>query len=108
MAWYVYVVWFFAGALLMNAVPHVVQGVCGNRFQTPFASPRGVGESSAPVNVVWGLFNFAAGAALLHTFFPARLPPPWSLCIAGLLGAAALALFLASHFGKVRSSAPHP
>src|SRR6266567_5606107 len=57
MAWYVYVVWLFAGALLANAIPHTVQGICGNRFQTPFASPRGAGESSAIVNVIWGFGN---------------------------------------------------
>src|ERR1700720_1720054 len=62
--------WFFAGAFLTNAIPHVVQGICGNRFQTPFASPRGVGESSAVVNVVWGFANLAIGGGLLHIFFP--------------------------------------
>ena len=106
MAWYAYIAWFFAGAFLANAIPHTVQGICGNRFQTPFASPPGVGESSAVVNVIWGLANL--GGALLHIFFPAELPPPWSLCIAALIGALAMALYLASHFGKVRNSAPHP
>jgi hypothetical protein len=59
MAWYVYVAWLFAGAFLANAIPHTVRGICGNRFQTPFASPPGVGESSAIVNVIWGFANFA-------------------------------------------------
>jgi ABC-type cobalamin transport system permease subunit len=108
MAWYVCIAWFFAGAFLANAIPHTVQGICGNRFQTPFASPRGVGESSAIVNVIWGLANFAIGGVLLHVFFPPELPPPWPLCAAALIGALAMALWLASHFGKVRSSAPHP
>jgi len=45
---------------------------------------------------------------LLHAFFPPQLPPPWPLCVAALIGALAMALRLASHFGKVRSSAPHP
>jgi MFS family permease len=108
MAWYVYIAWLFAGAFLANAIPHTVQGICGNRFQTPFASPRGVGESSAVINVIWGLANFAIGAALLHIFFPSELRPPWSLCIAALIGALAMALYLANHFGKVRNSAPHP
>ena len=65
MIWYVYVGWFFAGAFLTNAIPHIVQGICGNRFQTPFASPRGAGESSAVVNVLWGFCNLAIGGALL-------------------------------------------
>jgi hypothetical protein len=41
MAWYFYVAWLFAGAFLANAIPHTVQGICGNRFQAPFASPPG-------------------------------------------------------------------
>src|SRR5260370_27524847 len=90
MAWYVYLAWFFAGAFLVNAIPHTVQGICGNRFQTPFATPPGVGESSAIVNVMWGLFNFAVGGALLHIFLPPELPPPWPLCIAGLIVAIAM------------------
>jgi hypothetical protein len=108
MAWYVYVAWFFAGAFLANAIPHTVQGICGNRFQTPFASPPGVGESSAIVNVIWGLANFAIGSVLLQVFFPGELPPPWPLWTTALIGASAMALWLANRFGKVRSSAPHP
>ena len=108
MAWYVYVAWFFAGAFLANAIPHTVQGICGNRFQTPFASPSGVGESSAIVNVIWGLANFAIGSVLLYAFFPGEFPPPWPLWTAALIGALAMALWLANHFGKVRNSAPHP
>ena len=58
MLWYDYVLHFIAGAVLANGVPHFVQGICGNKFQTPFARPRGVGESSALVNVIWGWVNF--------------------------------------------------
>ena len=46
MPWYDYLAHFFAGAFLANGVPHFVQGICGNKFQSPFASPPGVGESS--------------------------------------------------------------
>jgi hypothetical protein len=60
------------------------------------------------VNVIWGLFNFAVGGALRHIFFPERLPPPWPLCLAALIGAAASALFLAHNFSKVRNAAPPP
>jgi len=41
MPWYGYLAHFIAGAFLANGVPHFVQGVCGNKFQTPFATPRG-------------------------------------------------------------------
>jgi len=100
MAWYVYLAWLFAGAFLANAIPHTVQGICGNRFQTPFASPRGVGESSAIVNVIWGFANLAIGGGLLHVFFPRELPPSWGLCIAGFIGALAMALYLANHLAR--------
>jgi hypothetical protein len=66
MHWYDYLAHFVAGAFLANGVPHFVQGICGNKFQTPFATPRGVGESSALVNVIWGWFNFIVGGALLR------------------------------------------
>jgi hypothetical protein len=107
MPWYYYLTHFFAGAFFANGVPHFVQGICGNKFQTPFASPPGIGESSAVVNVLWGFFNFVVGAILLRYFFVAA-PRPIGLLIAAALGMLGMALWLASHFGKVRNSrAPH-
>ena len=57
MAWYVYLAHFMGGVFLANAVPHVVNGISGRPFPSPFASPPGQGESSPVVNVVWGAFN---------------------------------------------------
>ena len=74
MPWYVYVLQFVSGLLLANGVPHFVQGVSGHRFQSPFASPPGVGESSPLVNVLWGFANLAAGFAILWSF--QRMFPP--------------------------------
>jgi hypothetical protein len=64
--WYHYIACFFAGAFLANFVPHFVQGVCGDRFPTPFAHPPGKGLSSATVNVLWALFNLAIGYILFR------------------------------------------
>ena len=107
MPWYYYVAYFFAGAFLANGVPHFVQGICGNPFQTPFASPPGVGELSALVNVVWGWSNFVIAGALLWAAFP-PLPPPIGGCVAGALGALAIGLLTSRHFGKVRRAPPAP
>jgi hypothetical protein len=108
MTWSYYVAYFFAGAFLANSIPHVVQGICGNKFQTPLASPPAVGESSPVINVLWAFFNIAVGGWLLHYFWPPVLPPPLTGCVAGFAGALLTALWLAMHFSSVRKEAPHP
>jgi hypothetical protein len=100
--WYIYLLQFVSGLLLANGVPHFVQGISGHWFQTPFASPPGVGESSPVVNVLWGFANIALGFLILWSFAPkgADVVAEW---IAVGLGVLVAALFLAWHFGRVRS-----
>jgi hypothetical protein len=64
--WYDYIACFFAGIFLANVVPHFVHGISGDRFPTPFAHPPGRGLSSPTVNVLWALFNLAAGYILFR------------------------------------------
>ena len=99
MAWYGYLLEFLGGAFLANGVPHFVHGISGASFQSPFAKPPGVGESSPLVNVVWGFVNLVAGLVLLRFFWPADVVG-WVLTGVGAL---ALSIMLAVHFGKVRS-----
>jgi hypothetical protein len=99
MPWYFYVLEFLGGAFLANGVPHFVQGVSGAPFQSPFASPPGIGESSPLSNVLWGFGNLVAGVLLLHYFWP-------SSCLGWVVfgaGALAMAVQLSLHFGKVRA-----
>ena len=100
--WYIYLLQFVSGLFLANGVPHFVQGISGNWFQSPFASPPGVGKSSPVVNVLWGFLNLAVGFALLYAFSPkgSDVILEWSLVG---LGALLIALYLARHFGRVRS-----
>jgi len=70
MSWGHYVGAFFSGMFLLNAIPHFVKGVCGDKFPTPFSKPPGKGLSSAPVNVVWALFNLFVGHVLWHVSQP--------------------------------------
>ncbi len=102
MPWYFYLLQFLAGAFLANGVPHFVQGASGNPFQSPFAKPPGVGESSPLSNVLWGFGNLAAGAFLLCYFRPTGTHAcvGWTLAC---LGALAISVQLSLHFGKVRS-----
>jgi hypothetical protein len=65
MPWYCGVAYFFGGAFLANAIPHLIAGVSGRKLQTPFASPPFRGLSSPTANVAWGLFNLAVAYLLL-------------------------------------------
>jgi hypothetical protein len=65
MRWYHYISYFFGGAFLANALPHLGNGISGHAFQSPFASPPGVGLSSSVVNVLSGLFNLAVAYLLV-------------------------------------------
>jgi hypothetical protein len=65
MRWYHYPAYFFGGAFLANALPHLGNGVSGYAFQSPFASPPGVGLSSSWVNVLWGFFNLVVAYLLV-------------------------------------------
>jgi hypothetical protein len=95
-----YVTLFFTGALLCNAIPHLVAGLQGVPFPTPFAKPRGVGESSPYVNFLWGGFNLCFGIFLLSR---ASIVVGMNLeSLALLVGALALGSYIAIHFGKVR------
>lgn len=57
--------YFLGGAFLINAVPHLVSGVMGRPFQSPFAKPPGEGLSSSTVNVLWGFFNLVVAYLLI-------------------------------------------
>jgi hypothetical protein len=102
MPWYFFVIQFFGGAFLANAVPHFVQGVSGHPFQSPFGKPPGIGESSPLSNVLWGFGNFVAGVLLLHFFRP-QCPRACAGWILVGLGALVMSIQLSLHFGKVRA-----
>jgi hypothetical protein len=101
MAWYAYLAYFAAGALLANGVPHFVNGISGKRFQSPFAWPPGVGESPPLVNVLWGLANFAGGFALIFGVGHFRFGMNRAAIMVGL-GALAISVLLSMFFGRVR------
>jgi hypothetical protein len=96
---------FFAGAFLCNAIPHVVAGLQGAPFPTPFARPRGIGNSSPLVNSVWGALNLAVGAYILWRN-PFVMGPNYEV-LALAAGAVTLGAYLSVHFGRVRNK-PRP
>ncbi|MGV1794800.1 hypothetical protein [Rhizobium sp. A37_96] len=98
-----YIASFFAGAFLCNCLPHLTAGLQGTPFPTPFAKPRGVGNSSPLVNFLWGGFNLAVSLAL-GKIAGVELGVNGT-CIAAAAGALVLGTYLSLHFGKVRSAA---
>jgi hypothetical protein len=95
-----YVAQFFAGAFLCNCLPHMVSGLQGSPFPTPFAKPHGVGMSTPLVNFAWGLFNLIVGLVLLSNW-PISVGINASFLIF-LLGVGILGVYASIHFGKVR------
>ncbi len=95
MKWYHYIACFFAGAFLANVIPHLVHGVSGVSFPTPFASPPGKGLSSPTVNVIWALINLVIGYVL---FRAGKVHiSKWALLVF-FIGAAAMCFMLSVSF----------
>lgn len=104
-----YVLLVLAGALLCNCIPHIVAGLQGTFFPTPFAKPRGIGKSSPLANVLWGGSNLVAALAILR-FYPVALGANLDSLALGA-GAVLLGIHLSRHFGRVLNrpdGAPSP
>jgi hypothetical protein len=100
-----FVAYFFEGAFLCNCVPHLVCGLQGFEFPTPFAKPHGVGLSSPVVNFAWGFFNLVL-AFLLFWKWPIQIGVNSPFAVF-LVGVALLGAFASLHFGKVRRNRPN-
>lgn len=96
-----YIAQFIAGVFLCNCVPHLVAGLQGTPFPSPFAKPPGKGDSPPPVNFLWGLLNLLLGTVLLAAY-------PVTIGLTGgslalLLGILVLGIGLSLHFGAVQA-----
>jgi hypothetical protein len=100
MRWYHYVSYFFGGAFLANTLPHFVNGISGNAFQSPFASPPGIGLSSSTVNVLWGFFNLAIAYLLVCRVGSFNLRKTGHVLVLGA-GILVMSLMLARAFGRL-------
>jgi hypothetical protein len=99
MNWLHLLSYFFGGIFLANAIPHLVSGMMGRPFQSPFAKPSGKGLSSSTVNVVWGFFNAVAGYLLVVRVGSFELRSTSDVLALGA-GALLIGLFMARHFGQ--------
>ena len=99
MSWLTLLAYFFGGFFLANAVPHVVSGMMGRPFQSPFAKPPGEGLSSSTVNVLWGFFNIIVSYVLVCRVGDFGLRSTVDVVALGA-GALLISLFSARHFGR--------
>ena len=117
MNWADCISYFFGGIFMANAIPHLISGMTGRAFQSPFAKPSGEGLSSSTVNVVWGAFNIVIGYLLIFQVGTFDIRNLNQIGPAGV-GALAISLFSAHHFGrfhggrspvgKFKSTSPEP
>lgn len=99
MPWYCYLSYFFGGAFLANALPHIGNGISGRPFQSPFAKPPGKGLSSSTVNVLWGFFNLAIAYLLICRVGSFNLQNTLHVLAAGA-GMVLISLMSARVFGR--------
>jgi hypothetical protein len=99
MNWANYISYFFGGAFLANAIPHIVSGMTGRPFQSPFAKPPGQGLSSSTVNVLWGVLNFAFSYVLICQVGEFSLRSTTHVAVLGL-GFLLMGLMSARNFGR--------
>jgi hypothetical protein len=99
MPWLHLVSYLFGGAFLANTVPHLVSGMMGRSFQSPFAKPPGQGLSSSTVNVLWGFFNLILAYILVCRVGDFDLRDTADVAAFGL-GMFLLAVLSARQFGR--------
>jgi len=79
-----------SGALLCNALPHLITGLRGERFFTPWAKPRGMGTSSAFQNFLWGAANLLVAVGIITRTATQEVPHGLMAICAGFLVTGAL------------------
>ncbi len=97
--WYHFIAYFFGGVFLTNTIPHLVNGISGSPFQSPFATPPGQGLSSSTINVLWGMFNLVVAYILLARVGRFELRQTRHAVVLGL-AVLLMALMLAHGFGR--------
>ncbi len=94
--WYRFLVVLFAGVVLANSVPHLVNGIAGEPFPSPFAEPAGFEDSPPLTNVLGGSANLAVGYALLR--YPRVRPADSMSMLVRFAGAVVMAVVLSQGF----------
>ncbi len=81
---------FFSSIFLFNAIPHLVQGICGKSHMTPFSR-----KSGPAINVIWGWVNLLIGGWLFYCIDTEKITGAMiaAFCLGGFLISLFLAVF---------------
>jgi len=89
---------FFSGIFLFNGLPHLVQGICGNRHMTPFNK-----KSRSVTNVIWAWVNLLIGGLLANNiglqFWQGSILVVF--CVGGFLTSIILSIFWSNPDAKL-------
>jgi hypothetical protein len=105
MPWYIAFAYFLGGAFIANAFPHLLTGIAGRPFPTPFASPPFTGLSSPAVNIAWALGNLAIAYLLLLRLRPIDFRE-WSQLAFAVAGFLLMTFLLGRSLRRLRAAAP--
>ena len=87
--------WFFSGVFLVNVIPHLIHGVSGDKFPSPFDKPYGHKLSSPTKNVVWAFINLSIFAIIFY-FNKSSYNVIYAILM--LIGAFLMAIYLSRYF----------
>ena len=87
--------WFFSGVFVINTLPHLIHGVSGERFPSPFDKPHGKKLSSPTLNVIWAFINLSM---FLTIFYFNQTSFTAAHGVIMLIGAISMAIFLSRYF----------
>lgn len=90
---------FISGLLLFNAIPHMVQGICGKSHMTPFAR-----KSRPVVNVIWAWINIIIGTIIMKAAVPQTYS--WAWAGAFFLGCLLISLYLSVFWSNPEARLP--
>jgi hypothetical protein len=86
---------FFSGVFLVNTLPHLIHGISGDKFPSPFAKPHGKKLSSPTLNVIWAFMNLLVFLTIFYV-----IPSPFTAIdgLIMLIGGFVMAVFLSRYF----------
>ncbi|SFI33816.1 hypothetical protein SAMN04515618_11815 [Collimonas sp. OK307] len=87
--------WFMSGVFLVNVLPHLIRGISGDRFPSPFSKPHGKKLSHPTLNVIWAFINLSIFLTIFY-FNHFSFTAIYGLVM--LIGGFAMAIYLSRYF----------